>query len=137
MIKLREEFNKKGLHFKQIFRDDTIGIYSVVDEKHNYGFYEVFRITIHKPDKFHPDEYELYPYDEAFGLFAWCASEERIICKVLYLNFPEHPLTKQLMKYATGETYTINKVEIPMFKLNHIQLLEELYIYQNRPGDVA
>ena len=93
MIELKKEFTKKGIVFKQIFRDDKLAIYST-----SFPSYEVFKIIVHKPDRFHDDEYELYPYDEAFGVWAWSCSNEKVVNKVLKNHFPNHPMKEFIIK---------------------------------------
>lgn len=88
MIELKKEFRKKGVDFKQIYRDNELAIY-----KTGFPSFEVFRITVHKADRYHDDEYELYPYDEAFGLFAWSCSDEKSVNRILNKYFPSHELS--------------------------------------------
>lgn len=126
MIKLKEKFSKKGVVYEQVYRDGVLAIYelstiSVDDPSEIIRWYEVFKITVHKADKYHPDEYELYPYDESFGLFAWCCSTESCVGKVLYEHFPNHPITKQIMPLASG-TYKVNNDRKPYFKISQPQL---------------
>lgn len=128
MIELKKEFKKKGVNYKQLFKDNVLVIYSC--KGHSSNYYEVFRRTTHRPDKFHNDEYELYPYDEAFGGFAWCASNASIVAKVLNNHFQDHSLTKLLEKYITG-FYSQNHNNKPIFSLTDGELLQNI---SNLPG---
>lgn len=87
MIELKKEFRKKGVDFKQVYKDDELVIY-----KTGFPSFEVFRPMIHNADKYHMDVYELYPYDEAFGSFAWSCSNESSVNKILKKHFPNHRL---------------------------------------------
>lgn len=85
MITLREKFSKKGVEYTQLFKDNDLVIYRC-----SYLFdvyYEVFRYKVHKSDIYHDDEYEMYPCDEQFGLWAWCCSNIDIVRKVIRKHF--------------------------------------------------
>lgn len=119
MIQLKKEFTKKGFIFKQIFKDSYLAVYQT-----DYPSFEVFKVVIHKADKYHNDEYELYLYDEAFGLFAWSCSNPSHLAKVLNDKFKEHPLAKQMEKYIVG-TYKQNGISRPKFEISNEQMMEE------------
>ena len=86
MIKLKECFMKRGNKYTQIFRDEEMALYLVNNEYDCYV--EVFKIRMHKADKYHDDEYEPYPGDESFGDWAWCCSNRKSLEKVLKKHFP-------------------------------------------------
>lgn len=90
MIELKKEFTKKGVLFRQIFKDSELAIYET-----GYPSFEVFRVVIHKADKYHDDSYELYPCDEHFGRYAWSCSNEESVNKILREHFPKHELTRE------------------------------------------
>ena len=97
MIELKKEFKKKGVVYTQLFKDENLVIYelseaSVNDPAEVIRWYEVFRPTIHRADIYHPDEYELYPYDEAFGNWAWSCSTVKSVEKILRKHFENHPV---------------------------------------------
>ena len=115
MIELKKEFTKKGKLFRQVFKDNELVIYSVG------GDYEVFRYTTHKPDTFHDDEWEVYPYDEAFGAFAWYCSNPSCVAKVIWNNFPNHQITKQFQKFIKG-TYFSGGIEKYIFEVSEKEL---------------
>lgn len=93
MIKLEKDFRKMGADFTQIYRDDELAIY-----KTTFPSYEIFRIKICKPDKFHNDEYEKYPSSEDFGKWAWCCSTKRSLEKILVKHFGNHPLPDHILR---------------------------------------
>lgn len=98
MIKLKNEFSKKGFNFVQLFKDDELAIYQL-SRQHADGdgiskWYEVFKVQVKQPDIYHNDEFEKYPNDEAFGVWAWSCSNEQVVNKVLKREFPNHPLSK-------------------------------------------
>lgn len=75
-----------GADFTQVYRDNELAIY-----KTTFPSYEIFKIRISKPDRFHNDEYEKYPSNEDFGVWAWsCSTWERTM-QVLSRKFPNHP----------------------------------------------
>ena len=86
MIRLKECFIKRGKRYTQVYRNDDMALYPV-DNEHEW-YYEVFRIRTHKADKYHDDEYEVYPSDECFGDLAWCCSNKKSLEKVLKKHFP-------------------------------------------------
>ena len=93
MIELKKEFRKRGVDFKQIYKDSELAIYQT-----GFPSFEVMKVIIHKADKYHDDEYELYPCDEHFGRYAWSCSNENSVNKILKEHFPNHPMTKDGFK---------------------------------------
>ena len=86
MIRLKEQFLKRGNKYTQVYRNDDMALYLV---NHEHGCYvEVFKIRMHKADRYHNDEYERYPGDESFGDWAWCCSNKKSLEKVLKKHFP-------------------------------------------------
>lgn len=125
MIKLRKEFKKKGVEFRNFFKDDKLVVYRLQTEDKTW--YEVFRLVVHKKDMYHDDEYEKYPCDEHFGLWAWCCSDPSCVCKVINKEFSTHKLSTQLQKYVIG-TYLQNYKKHPIFKISEEELLKEFEI---------
>lgn len=120
MIELKKDFSKRGTNFHQLYKDDKVAIYRC--DKCYGHYYEVIKVTIHKPDKHHDDDYELYPCDEYFGRYGWCCSDENVVAKVMSREFGEHELTALLSKFIDG-SYVRNDVNVPHFNLTE----EELY----------
>ena len=91
MIELKKEFKKGNRTFKQLLKQNCLVIYSVsqphLDDTNETVWYEVFRRTVRQKDTFHEDEYEKYPNDEAFGLWAWSCSNLQCVRKVLTNHF--------------------------------------------------
>ena len=95
MIRLKEYFMKRGNSYTQVYRNDDMALYLVYNE---YDYYvEVFKIKIHKADRYHDDEYEVYPCDEAFGLHAWCCSTRKSLEKIMNREFPNVPIPNILI----------------------------------------
>ena len=84
MKQLKKEFTKKGVNFKQIYKDKDLVIYET-----EYPSYEVFKLKTHLPDKYHDDVYEMYPYDEAFGVWAWSCSSKESVKRIIKEHFPD------------------------------------------------
>lgn len=95
MIKLKEWFLKRGNRYTQVYRNDDMALY-LVDNEYDY-YVEVFKIRTHKADKYHDDEYEVYPCDEAFGLHAWCCTTRKSLEKIMNREFPNVPIPNILM----------------------------------------
>lgn len=95
MIRLKERFKKKSKGFTQVYRNDDMALYLVYNE---YDYYvEVFKIKMHKADKYHDDEYEVYPCDESFGDWAWCCSTRKSLEKIMNREFPNVPIPNILI----------------------------------------
>ena len=86
---------KRGKSYTQIYRDEEMALYRV-DNEYNY-YVEVFKIRMHKADKYHDDEYERYPGDECFGDWAWCCSTRKSLEKIMNREFPNVPIPNILM----------------------------------------
>jgi predicted transcriptional regulator YdeE len=96
MIELKKEFNKKGnRHFKQLEKTEQYALYEVTAKNDDATdvYYEIFQMRYHKPDRFHDDEFEVYPSDEDFGVWAWCCNTKERARKKL-LNFLKKRLKK-------------------------------------------
>ena len=92
MIELKKEFTRKGVQFKQMFKNAKVVIYRLsrtYDNGITSIWYEVFKNRIHLPDKYHYDSYEVYPFDEAFGDWAWCCSSLKSLEKIVKREFPD------------------------------------------------
>lgn len=78
MIELKEKFEikKYRMAFHQLYKDNELVIYRV--ESENSVWYEVFRYRTMPPDRFHDDEWEYYPGDEA-----WSCSNLDVVRKVI------------------------------------------------------
>lgn len=118
-----------------MFKDDCLVIYEVrqkcdCDENQFSYWYEVFKRTVKQADMYHNDEFEKYPYDECFGVLAWCCANENCVGKVLYNHFLEHRLTELLSKHQNG-TYKVNGIDKPLFKLSKDDLMEGIRVLQN------
>lgn len=91
MVELKREFSRKGVQFTQVFKNEALCLYQLA-KTHIDGvtsqWYEIFKRKVMKPDRFHDDEYEAYPSDESFGVWAWCCSDKKIVEKVLKREFP-------------------------------------------------
>ena len=96
MIRLKECFMKRGNKYTQVYRNDDMALY-LVDNEHGWYYVEVFKIKTHKADKYHDDEYEVYPCDEAFGLYAWCCTTRKSLEKIMNREFPNVPIPNILM----------------------------------------
>lgn len=89
MKELRDVFAKRGIEFKQVIKCKDIVIYAL-----NYAhtpknkWFEVFKYKTHEKDKYHDDEYERYPSDESFGIWAWSCSNVKCVEKVINKHFP-------------------------------------------------
>lgn len=94
MIELKKEFTKRGTEYKQVYKDSCLAVYRISrcseDNNKPYHWYEVFRIYRKAPDKYHKDEYEKYPFDEAFGSWAWSCSNEESVKKIIKEHFKGH-----------------------------------------------
>jgi hypothetical protein len=78
---LPKELRKKGIYYKQVFRDKDYAIYGLGNSKNSFLGYEVFQIPRHDGyeiagNKIAPTEY--IPKDEHFGISAFhCLTLER------------------------------------------------------------
>ena len=95
MIRLKECFMKRGNKYTQVYRNDDMALYLVNNEHDCYV--EVFKIRMHKADRYHNDEYERYPGDESFGDWAWCCSNRKSLEKIMKREFPNVPIPNILM----------------------------------------
>lgn len=98
MIELKKDFRKKGFDYHQEYKDDRFAIYRCTqefEEGEPFVFYEIFRMKVCKPDRFHDDEYESYPSDEEFGSRAWCCSSFESAKRVI-----ENDIGEDMAKYA-------------------------------------
>lgn len=130
MIELKKQFKKRGVVYTQIFKDEELVIYelseaSIDDPSEIIRWYEIFKPVIHNANQYHSDDFELYPYDEAFGFWAWDCSNESVVAKVIYDHFKNHRFAKEVIKYADG-SYTVNGVKKPYFKLTFQNLKDIL-----------
>lgn len=95
MIELKKEFDTKKyqMHHVQLYKDEKVVVYRITQPSDNdrmkwNSWYEVFRYTVNKPDKFHDDEWEQYPKsDNYFGEWAWSCSNLDVVKKVLLRRF--------------------------------------------------
>ena len=87
---LDKEFTKRGVNFKQEVKNDELVIYRCTNIETKDEYFEVFKYRTAKP---HPmdegtwDLVELYPSDNAFGVWAWCCSSVPCVNKVLKKHF--------------------------------------------------
>lgn len=93
MIELKKEFTRGGgFRYRQVFKNHKFAIYEceqTFDNGKTDFFYEIFKILVKKPDMFHNDEYEAYPSDESFGVWAWCCSDYGSVARVFEDNIKE------------------------------------------------
>lgn len=91
MIDLKGEFTKKGITYKQVIKCKDIVIYELngTNTQGNNKWFEVFRYRVKKPDRFHDDDYVVYPSNEDFGLWAWSCSSVQSVHKVINKHFPD------------------------------------------------
>lgn len=126
MIKLKTEFRKNGVNFFQIYRDDEFMIYRARQKHLDDGvseWYEVVKPTMHKANAFHDDDFEMTPFDEIFGKWAWSCSDAGVVAKVIYKNFKEHHINKMTSKYIDGY-YSSGGELTPYFKITSEELAE-------------
>lgn len=111
MIELKKEFKLKGTNYKQLYKDSQVVIYRISrpseDNSKEIVWYEVFKPCRKAPDIYHDDYYEKYPYDEAFGDWAWCCSNIDVVRKVL-----SHP-TRGHFNFSIEETNKILSICLP------------------------
>ena len=103
MILLKENFSNKRIgEFKQFYKDNELVIYEVkqpyADGGGNTIWYEIFKYRVKEKDRFHDDEWEVYPNDEEFGTYAWACTTIGSVNKILKQRFPNHPITKGEIK---------------------------------------
>ncbi len=72
MIKAPETFGKQGYDYKLVKREKDILIYEQLHRKTNkiVGF-EVHKVQLRNPDKYHDESYEKLASDEEFGTWGW------------------------------------------------------------------
>ena len=81
--RLKDDFIRKGISYHKLYQDEEIVAYSLA--KMDNEWFEVFRYKIRKPNKFIDDEYEVYPSNEDFGVWAWsCSNLETLILLIKY-----------------------------------------------------
>lgn len=74
MKKLQEKINKNGYIYTQLQRCDKCALYEQKDKSGNTIAFEVFLVRVNKARVFNGkeiEESEAFPYDEAFGKWAW------------------------------------------------------------------
>lgn len=105
-MKLRElqkEFEKKGVKYTQINKTikaninekedkayDGIVIYKCYNLSYHDEYFEVFRYRIAKPHPYDAENWdmvELYPSDEAFGVWSWSCSDIDSVKKIVKKHF--------------------------------------------------
>lgn len=107
-MKLRElqkEFEKKGVKYKQLVKEikeyfnekgekvkDGIVVYKCSNLSYHDEYFEVFRYRIARPHPYDADDWdmvELYPSDEAFGVWSWSCSDIDSVKKIVKKHFDE------------------------------------------------
>ena len=92
MIELKKEFTRKGIAFKQVYHSDKVIVYQL-SRTHCNGtrttWFEVLRIRIGQPDRFHDDEWEMYGSDEECGRYYWSCSNVDVVRKVINREFQD------------------------------------------------
>ena len=107
MIELKKEFTKHGDRFTQLVKTDKYAIYRRCNEHYNDVF-EVFKIRRHPADMIFNDTYEVYPSDESFGDWVWCAHGIYQLYAVLTqcLNLTKEDVTNVIECYITDSKNT-------------------------------
>ena len=82
MIELKKRFKKRGTEFEQLWRDEAFAVHQCVT-KEGSVYWEVWKVRLHQPDKFHETEYELPPSDEHFETYAKCCTTIPSLKKVI------------------------------------------------------
>lgn len=133
MIRLEKEIRRKGVNLTQIYRDNKLAIYIArqkhIDDDDVSEWFEVFKITIEKPNAFYDDDWERYPSDSAFGNWAFSCADAGAVAKAIYKNFSGHKLNKVFEKYIV-DYYSSGGRWIPYFKMNDKEFAECLYSFQ-------
>lgn len=107
-MKLRElqkEFEKKGVKYTQLVKEikeyvngkdekvkDGIVVYKCSNLSYHDEYFEVFRYRIAKPHPYDAEDWdmvELYPSDEAFGVWSWSCSDIDSLKKIVKKHFEE------------------------------------------------
>lgn len=91
MIELRQQFRKMDETFTQVYKDDKVVVYHTT-----FPSVEVFRYKVRKENAFHYDKYEVYPSNEDFGLWAWCATSKDQFERIMENHFAGHPLKSKI-----------------------------------------
>lgn len=93
---MKKERTRYGgeLTYRQLVKNNAVVVFQVrpsTQKTWKNGWYEVFMYKVHQPDKFHDDEYEMFPSDESFGKWVWNCSDLEVVRKVLreHFNFSE------------------------------------------------
>ena len=100
MIELKKDYTYKGVTYHQLLKNDKLVIYRCQrfqGEKLMETYYEIFRPKVEQPNKFMDDEWERYPSNENFGVWAWCCYTKGSALKVLDKHFNDNgsPLTNK------------------------------------------
>lgn len=99
MIELKKEFKANGgIIYRQVEKNERFAIYECTqtfEDGSTNVYYEIFKIKKHTADRYHCDEYEIYPYDECFGIWAWCCSDYGSVVRVF-----EDDIDEDISKYA-------------------------------------
>lgn len=93
MIELKRDFTKKGIRYTQLFKNDIAVLYKCQNIEFGYKYFELFKYKTRKADRFHNDEYEVYPSDESFGPWAWACVNKEAILRELKDNFKTEDIT--------------------------------------------
>jgi len=69
---IEKEVKKNGFLYKQIYRENDVALFEQIDLDNNLTIaYEVFKISIMKPNNYITDYFEKFPSNEDFGKTAW------------------------------------------------------------------
>lgn len=96
MIELKKQFRKMNETFTQVYKDDKVVVYHTT-----FPSVEVFKYRIHQPTCFVNEEYEMYPSDEKFGEWAWCAASKDQFSRIMENHFADHPLKSKIYRVVT------------------------------------
>lgn len=93
MIELKTNYRKMGQDFAQVYKDDKVVVYIST-----FPSVEIFKYRVHKPDAHHDDDYEVYPGNEAFGDWGWCATSIAQFRDIMNRHFATHPNKSQICR---------------------------------------
>ena len=104
MIELRTQFNRKGITFTLLFKDNTVVLYEATRESNGIigKWFELFKYRIHPKTQFIDDDFEWFPSDETFGQWAWSCSNEQSVLRMVKKHFPFYDATN-LIKSLSSE----------------------------------
>lgn len=85
MKELKKNFTKDGVQRKRMFKDSELVAYRC--ESEGKVWYELFENKVGKIDLFYEEEYEIYPTEEDFGVWAWRTDNGEKVVDILNEHF--------------------------------------------------